>query len=92
VLGRPVFAIHQQRDQVSFRPLGQDVIDLARLHCHVVIGIDPKRRMFLVDLWRQQTSSNVWIEAWCDLVTKWKPALSLTLGSATQFNGGSRCV
>jgi predicted phage terminase large subunit-like protein len=41
---------------------------------HVVIGIDPKRRMFLLDLWRQQTSSNVWIEAWCDLVTKWKPA------------------
>jgi predicted phage terminase large subunit-like protein len=36
--------------------------------------IDPKRRMFLLDLWRQQTSSNVWIEAWCDLVTKWKPA------------------
>src|SRR5258707_2343222 len=30
--------------------------------------------MFLLDLWRQQTSSNVWIEAWCDLVTKWKPA------------------
>ena len=41
---------------------------------HVVIGIDPKRRTFLLDLWRQQTSSNVWIEAWCDLVTKWKPA------------------
>jgi hypothetical protein len=41
---------------------------------HVVIGIDPKRRMVLLDLWRQQTSSNVWIEAWCDLVTKWKPA------------------
>jgi predicted phage terminase large subunit-like protein len=41
---------------------------------HVVIGIDPKRRMFLLDLWRQQTSSHVWIEAWCDLVTKWKPA------------------
>jgi len=39
----------------------------------VVIGIDSKRRMFLPDLWRQQTSSNVWIEAWCDLVTKWKP-------------------
>ncbi len=40
---------------------------------HVVIGIDQRRRMFLLDLWRQQTSSNVWIEAWCDLVTKWKP-------------------
>jgi len=40
---------------------------------HVVIGIDPKRRMFLLDLWRQQTSSNVWIEAYCELVIKWKP-------------------
>jgi hypothetical protein len=38
---------------------------------HVVIGIDPKRRMFLLDLWRQQASSNVWIEAYCDLVQKW---------------------
>ena len=34
---------------------------------HVVIGIDQKRRIFLLDLWRQQTSSNVWIEAYCDL-------------------------
>src|SRR5262249_56752602 len=41
---------------------------------HVVIGIDPKRRMFLLDLWRQQTSFNVWIEAWFDLVTQWMPA------------------
>ena len=29
--------------------------------------------MFLLDLWRQQASSNVWIEAYCDLVIKWKP-------------------
>jgi DNA-binding transcriptional regulator/RsmH inhibitor MraZ len=29
----------------------------------VVIGIDSKQRMFLPDLWRQQTSSNVWIES-----------------------------
>jgi phage terminase large subunit-like protein len=36
-------------------------------------GIDPKNRMFLLDLWRQQASSNVWIEAFCDLVIKWKP-------------------
>src|SRR5262249_30876064 len=25
-------------------------------------------------LWRRQASSNVWIETWCDLVIKWKPA------------------
>jgi predicted phage terminase large subunit-like protein len=30
--------------------------------------------MYLLDLWRGQTSSDVWIEAWCDLVRKWKPA------------------
>ena len=28
----------------------------------------------LLDLWRGQTSSDVWIEAWCDLVRKWRPS------------------
>jgi predicted phage terminase large subunit-like protein len=41
---------------------------------HVVIGIDPKGRMFLLDLWRQQTSSAVWIDTLCDLVIKYKPS------------------
>ena len=41
---------------------------------HVVVGVDPENRMYLLDLWRGQTSSDVWIEAWCDLVCKWKPA------------------
>jgi predicted phage terminase large subunit-like protein len=40
---------------------------------HVVLGIDPKNRMFLLDLWREQTSSAVWVESWCDLVRKYKP-------------------
>jgi predicted phage terminase large subunit-like protein len=40
---------------------------------HVVVGIDPQRRMYLLDLWRQQSSSKVWIEAYCDLVCKHKP-------------------
>jgi len=39
-----------------------------------VIGIDPKGRMFLLDLWRQQTSSAVWIDTLCDLVIKYKPS------------------
>jgi hypothetical protein len=29
--------------------------------------------MYLLDLWRRQASSDVWIENWCDLVRKWKP-------------------
>ena len=40
---------------------------------HVVVGIDPQKRMYVLDLWRQQSSSKVWIEAYCDLVIKYKP-------------------
>lgn len=41
--------------------------------CHAVIGIDPDGRMYLVDLWRKQSASDEWVEAWCDLVKKWRP-------------------
>lgn len=40
---------------------------------HVVIGICPEGRMYLLDLWRQQASSDVWVDAFCDLVRKWGP-------------------
>lgn len=40
---------------------------------HVVLGLDPDGRMYLLDLWRGQASSDVWVEAFCDLVLKWKP-------------------
>lgn len=40
---------------------------------HVVVGIDPEGRMYLLDLWRKQASSAEWIESFCDLVLKWKP-------------------
>jgi len=40
---------------------------------HGVVGIDPENRMYLLDLWRQQASSEKWIDAFCDLVIKWKP-------------------
>ncbi len=40
---------------------------------HVVVGIDPQGRMYLLDLWRKQASADVWIEAFCDLALKWKP-------------------
>lgn len=40
---------------------------------HLVIGVDPEGRMYLLDLWRKQASSDVWIEAFCDLVEKWHP-------------------
>jgi predicted phage terminase large subunit-like protein len=40
---------------------------------HVVVGIDPDDRPWLLDLWRGQTSSDIWVESWCDLVERWKP-------------------
>jgi hypothetical protein len=35
---------------------------------HVVVGVDPEGRMYLLDLWRKQASSDVWIDAFCSLV------------------------
>lgn len=40
---------------------------------HIVIGIDADSRMYVVDLWRGQASSDVWIDRFCDLVRKWQP-------------------
>lgn len=40
---------------------------------HAVIGMDPDENLYLLDLWRKQAASDEWVEAWCDLVLKWKP-------------------
>jgi predicted phage terminase large subunit-like protein len=40
---------------------------------HVVVGVDPSGRMYLLDLWRRQAASDVWVEAFVDLVQQWKP-------------------
>lgn len=40
---------------------------------HIVVGVDAEGKMWLLDLWRQQADSSVWVEAFCDLVREWKP-------------------
>lgn len=40
---------------------------------HVVVGMDSDGRLWLLDMWRGQASSDVWVEAFCDLVRQWKP-------------------
>lgn len=40
---------------------------------HIVAGIDPNHNVFLLDLWRARTSSDKWVETFCDLVQKWRP-------------------
>lgn len=40
---------------------------------HAVVGIDKSGDPWLLDLWREQAASDVWVQAFCDLVIKWKP-------------------
>ena len=40
---------------------------------HAVVGLDAQDRPWLLDLWRARTASDVWVEAWCELVKWWKP-------------------
>lgn len=40
---------------------------------HIVVAVDPDDRMYVVDFWREQAASDVWVETLCDLVEEWKP-------------------
>jgi len=40
---------------------------------HAVVGVDAENKIWLLDLWRKQTSSDEWVDAFCDLVRLWKP-------------------
>jgi predicted phage terminase large subunit-like protein len=42
---------------------------------HGVIGVDPQDNIYILDWWRAQTESNVWIEVLLDLVRRWKPLM-----------------
>ena len=40
---------------------------------HAVLVLDPDDNPWLLDVWRRQAASDEWVEAFCDLVVKWKP-------------------
>lgn len=40
---------------------------------HVVVGIDEHDDMYVLDLWRDQKQSDVWVDAFCGLILRWKP-------------------
>ncbi len=40
---------------------------------HIVAGVDPEHNIYILDLWRGRTSSDKWVEIFCDLVAEWKP-------------------
>ncbi len=39
----------------------------------LIVGVDPEDRLYLLDLWRGQTSSHIWVDQWCQMVKRWKP-------------------
>lgn len=40
---------------------------------HCIVGVSSDGRLYLIDLWRAQASSDVWVDAFCNLVRRWKP-------------------
>lgn len=42
---------------------------------HLVVGIDPDDNIYVLDLWRGQTTSDQWVQAWLDLVRDHKPLM-----------------
>ena len=42
---------------------------------HIVVGVDVEREynIYVLDLWRERTSPDKWVEAFCDLARDWKP-------------------
>ena len=42
---------------------------------HGVIGVDPDDNIYLLDWWREQTSSEEWVESALDLMGRWRPLI-----------------
>lgn len=40
---------------------------------HGIFGVDVSGNIYVLDWWRGQTQSDVWIERMCDLIRTWKP-------------------
>lgn len=40
---------------------------------HIVVGVDHLNNLYLLDVWRGQKTSDVWIDALCDLVQRYRP-------------------
>jgi predicted phage terminase large subunit-like protein len=40
---------------------------------HLVVGVDPDDNIYLLDLWREQTAADVWIDTYLGLADKHQP-------------------
>lgn len=42
---------------------------------HVICGIDPDERLWLIDFWRDQTTSDLWVPPWIEMSGRYHPVL-----------------
>lgn len=42
---------------------------------HIVVGVDADDNIYVLDVWRGQTTSDVWVQAFLDLVKTYRPLL-----------------
>ena len=40
---------------------------------HLVVGLDSEGHIYLLDIWREQATPDLWVDAFCELVSYWKP-------------------
>ena len=40
---------------------------------HVIVGVDPADKLYLLDLWRAQTTPDLWVDRMLDMAKLWKP-------------------
>jgi len=40
---------------------------------HGIGGLDPDENLYIVEVWRNQTESNVWIDVFCEMIKRFKP-------------------
>lgn len=40
---------------------------------HAIFGVDRDDDLYLLEMWREKTTTDKWIEVWMDMVTMWKP-------------------
>lgn len=40
---------------------------------HVICGLAPNDDLYVLDVWRSQAESHVWVETYIDLIAKWRP-------------------
>lgn len=40
---------------------------------HIVVGVDPDDNIYVLDVWRVQAQTDVWVEGFIDTVARWKP-------------------